>query len=491
MALAGADGKRAAELLRASVKRGAATLGTLTEDAVKRLLSDPGKARQAKRLFNDDERAQLADSLAATNGTAELLGRARIRKRLEQAKKTSADHHDFSEAATDFSCFDDSHPIHPLAPLKALSYFRRLIPGLNPDRDKFADSHRRQAFSLAATTDVTLLDRIKGIIASVLATGESVSDAPKAIARILDDAGVSPRNPQYAEMAFRTNMMDAYNEGSHAEMQDPDVRGHFPVWRYVGIRDGRQGKDHEPHFDKYYPNSANFSEVRGDRPFNCRCTSIPIYKSEWKRLQESGVRVSKFTEQFGVDKPRAAARFAETCDEPDGLLEVPNVPQPDAFSCGAASAMSVGRYFGVGPTDLDNWKQLLGTDPEKGTSPESIAATLTLLGLRVETRHEMSLEDLADCWQQGWPVIVPIQDYAPNIEPDDYDDGHYVVFIGGPSLGYVFVQDPMADVELADSNSDAAPGKVMIEEGRFEEVWHDESSDGEKFVRFGIVVKGH
>lgn len=202
------------------------------------------------------------------------------------------------DSPTDFSCFDDANRIHPLAPLRALDWFRKLIPGLNVPAASFAKDHERQGFTLAATTDETLLGRIQGILARVLATGEQVRATPKVIDGILDDAGIAPKNPQYAEMVFRTNAMSAYNRGSHEEMQDPDVKDSFPVWRYEGIRDGRQGKDHEKHFGKYYPNSANFEEVRGNRPYNCRCTSIPIYKSTWKRLQAQGASVAKFAEEF-------------------------------------------------------------------------------------------------------------------------------------------------------------------------------------------------
>lgn len=273
-------------------------LGTLTEDAVRRLLADPDNISSANRLFTDEEREQLGQMLAATNATAELLGRARIRKRLEQEGRYAEK---FAEDATDFACFDDK-PLHPLSPRRALEWFRRLIPGLRPDPERF--EQQQQGFNLAVTTEETLLGRIKSIITRVLRTGEGVRAAPKMIEKILDNAGVTPKNPQYAEMCFRTNMMSAYNRGSHEEMQDPDVKDAFPVWRYVGIRDGRQGADHEPHFDRYYPNHVSFEEVRGPRAYNCRCTSIPIFHKKWRELQQRGAQVAKFAERDVSEEPR-------------------------------------------------------------------------------------------------------------------------------------------------------------------------------------------
>ncbi len=256
-------------------------LGTVAKEAVKRYLRDPSGP-----LFNDDERERLAEALAATNATAELLGRSRIRLRMKQDG-----HKSFSEA-TDFSCFDD-RPLHPLAPLEALDYFRSLIPlpGID-DPGRWADDHHRVGFTLARQTEEELLERVQRFLSGVLETGQAAG-AEKRLGQILDEVGVTPRNPAYAEMVYRTNMMDSYTQGATAEMQDPDVADYFPVWQYLGIRDGRQGKDHEPHFDRYYPNGVSFAEVRGDRPFNCRCSFRPVDMHEWAGLQQRGVRLAR------------------------------------------------------------------------------------------------------------------------------------------------------------------------------------------------------
>ena len=130
---------------------------------------------------------------------------------------------------------------------------------------------------------------MKNIILDQLEAGRR----PTAVADIqdeLDAAGITPRNPQYAEMVYRTNMNDSYMQGFSAEMADPGVQRTFPVWQYLGIRDGRQGEDHEPHFDRYYHASQPFAEVRGPRVFNCRCSAAPVTKFEWADLQARGAR---------------------------------------------------------------------------------------------------------------------------------------------------------------------------------------------------------
>lgn len=469
VALAGADGKKAAELLRHAKQEGAATLSDITRRALTRLLAEgPHNVMSAAKLFDDAETSDLADAIAATNATAELLGRARIRLRAQQAEKArgrafTEGYSTFAEEPTDFSAFDEPGPVKPLPPEQAVAHFKRLVPSLNHEVRDFAGRQRSNAFTLAAATDETMLARVKRVIQQHLEAGKhleadgklaggktvefvphpnagadevmllvptkdldnawandasyylppgeggasevrgrrvefqrflktgkpvetprvsldggalSVEDGrhrlavlrdqginrvgvmvpadqvqqfkqqlgakepagtglsgPKAVQRILDDAGVSPKNPQYSEMAFRTNMMNSYNEGADAERQDPDVAETFPVWRYVGVRDGRQGKDHEPHFDKYYPNDASFAEVRDSikvRPFNCRCTQIPIDKFSWAKLQAGGAQVSTFAEKF------CGGPGGKPGPCPSGVKEQPKGRQPKAAKPGPA-----------------------------------------------------------------------------------------------------------------------------------------------------------
>ena len=150
----------------------------------------------------------------------------------------------------------------------------------------------RTAFTMCVATETSLLEKVQKLIMGQLATGEDWTGAPNQIERLIYDAGVSPRNAQYASMVWRTNAMESYNAGLTMELEHPDVKDFFPVWRYMGILDGREGEDHRPHFGLYFPNTLTFQFVRGKRVFNCRCTPIPIDKYEWANLQAQGARIS-------------------------------------------------------------------------------------------------------------------------------------------------------------------------------------------------------
>lgn len=296
VALAGPDGRRAAELLGDAKRRGGEVLNHLARRAVTRILKsdDPvGAVESVDSLLNDEERAALADALAAVTATADLLGRSRVRERAHQAELRYTQHVEFAEGDS-FQSFVDPPP--PVPPTKAIDYFRSLVPGLAVDPATFGPQIYQQAFTMAATADAALLGRVKDLILGALETGE-VSSAPQMIEDVLNAAGVTPKNPQYSSMLWRSNAMNAYNRGAVEELQSPGMEDYFPVWQYAGIADGRERARHHVHFDRYYPNSATFEEVRDSElgeydGFNCRCTMIPVDKFSWAELQSNGAKIA-------------------------------------------------------------------------------------------------------------------------------------------------------------------------------------------------------
>ena len=228
--------------------------------------------------------------------------------------------------------FPDLEPLEEmLPPEEALAYFEGLVPRMAVS-PTFAEHHRRRSFTMAHKSDRAMLERVQGKIAEFVEQGQTRGDVVKNIDEILDAAGVTQSNPQYSEMVFRTNAMDSYNQGVTAELQDPDMAEAFPVWEYLGINDGRQGPDHEPHFGKFFRNNVPFAEVRDSlvavsqngetvvrprahgqqgRIFNCRCGQRIVSKWEWAEMQEHGAQVEPWP-------ARHAESFAEGSGKPCG-----------------------------------------------------------------------------------------------------------------------------------------------------------------------------
>lgn len=277
MGSAGADGKRAAELLQSSLSDAMGAMADVAESAVRRLMGSYD--RRARTLFTDEELAVLADALGGVNTLSDLAGRFRVRERMGALPGSAGPFHVFAET--------------PLpGPVEAINYFRSLVPSLSIDPARYGREQARRAFNLAVATDHVLLTRVKEVIARRLSDGLDISAGAADVRDVLDAAGVSPRNQQYSDMVFRTNMMSSYNAGATAELKEPDAKEFFPAWEYLGVDDDRAGDDHRPHFGLYFPNSKPFAEVRGERVWNCRCSFRPVDKYELVDLQSRGLRLS-------------------------------------------------------------------------------------------------------------------------------------------------------------------------------------------------------
>ena len=125
-------------------------------------------------------------------------------------------------------------------------------------------------------------------------------------------------------------------------------------------------------------------------------------------------------------------------------VPLPEIHQPDYYSCGAAALMSIGSYFGVGPEDIEAWKTDLCTRTDTGTDVEPIveyARNKLMLDVTLVER-DMTDEQLRASLDAGKPVICPIQAYG---EPAEYEklneNGHYVVAIGYDRVN-VYFMDP-------------------------------------------------
>lgn len=183
-----------------------------------------------------------------------------------------------------------------MVPLDELPKWRELgAELLGGDPLRVTDDLRRHAFTMAAATDRQLLDQVQAKLAERLQTGQGLRLAAREIDQLIDDLGVSQKNPQYAEMVVRTNLMDAYNQGAQDELSHPDVIDTFPVWRYANPVDGRSRPHHAARDGNYYPSSVPFVAVRGpgiEDAANCRCVPIPVDKWEWARLRAAGARIA-------------------------------------------------------------------------------------------------------------------------------------------------------------------------------------------------------
>lgn len=154
-------------------------------------------------------------------------------------------------------------------------------------------------------------------------------------------------------------------------------------------------------------------------------------------------------------------RGLPVCEDADVILALPDVRQTDDHACGSACAEVVRRFFGLKARapDLAN--------PVQGLAPDTLAAVLRSLGLRVLAGQMLGgVADLQHFTKLGCPVVCPVTARA---------GGHWVV-VAGVARRKVYYHDPThgpRSVPLAD----------------WLDGWRDTSAESlQAFDRWGIVA---
>ncbi len=227
---------------------------------------------------------QLGDALARHMAASDLLGRLQIlrhaRKKTGRALELSAtahaltfDENSNADATASFA-FD-------LGGADAAARIRELTPVTRQIFDGLTALYRRDAFTLAATADVRLIQKIRDALAETAEKGDVIQDFRAAVSKICSDAGVEDLNGFTLDTAFQTAMQKTYSAGRLAQMRDPATVDALPFWQYWTVGDARVRPEHavldgfvahasDPVWHKIYPPSG----------FNCRCSVVPMLPGE-------------------------------------------------------------------------------------------------------------------------------------------------------------------------------------------------------------------
>lgn len=127
-------------------------------------------------------------------------------------------------------------------------------------------------------------------------------------------------------------------------------------------------------------------------------------------------------------------------------IDLPDIRQPDNYSCGAGALMSIACHYNVGPAEIEGFKVEMGTNPDNGTYYRRLVEYANRLGLNASVKIGMTRRQLRQLLDQRIPVILSMQAYAldPDVykDPDHQDDGHYIVAVGYDKHNYFYFMDP-------------------------------------------------
>ena len=234
-------------------------------------LSGPGDTQIQRRL---------GDTLAHHLAAADLLGRLQI---LRHAKKKtgrmlpispSPRVARFAEDPTvgfDFDLPDDD----------AERFIRDLTPVTKEVFNGLSAQYQRDAFTLAGTSDVRLIEKIRDALGDIAKNGGTVEDFHAAVRKLTGDASIDELNAFTLDTAFNTAMQKAYSSGRLEQMREPSMMDALPFWQYWTVGDLRVRPEHavldgflaraiDPVWGKIYPPSG----------FNCRCSVVPLPADE-------------------------------------------------------------------------------------------------------------------------------------------------------------------------------------------------------------------
>src|SRR5438477_3958843 len=134
-----------------------------------------------------------------------------------------------------------------------------------------------------------------------------------------------------------------------------------------------------------------------------------------------GQDISQRSAAPGADETRLATRPAPCLTnyhefKPVAIkVPLPDIQQPDEYSCGAASLMSILAYYGTGPEDYDVLKKKLGVTQKNGTDYHHMIRLAGEQGLQADAKAGMTLAELEKCLDQCKLVICSIQAYADKV----------------------------------------------------------------------------
>jgi uncharacterized protein len=161
------------------------------------------------------------------------------------------------------------------------------------------------------------------------------------------------------------------------------------------------------------------------------------------------------------------------------ILEFPELRQTYQYDCGASALQSVLIYYGQNIRE-DEVMKLAGTT-ENGTTPAGIEKVANHFGLKTYKNNNMTIEDLINFIDLGYPIMMPIQAWPDEPDKVDYsldlDDGHWVIAIGYDN-DKIYFEDPSSVV------------RATIEFNKLDVRWHDADDNNEKLDHFGIVIIG-
>ena len=180
-------------------------------------------------------------------------------------------------------------------PLKdAIGWFKGLSIVTRSAFDRLDAAAKRRSFTISGLLNNMMLQKAKDELETQVREGGQLRDFRKFMTERMESAGFTPANPSHVETIYRTNVLNAYNSGRHAQATQPSILRMRPYWQIRTVNDGppRQRKTHQNvHLWTLRADDSFWKTAYPPFGFNCRCRVVT--------LSEPEVRARKLTIHSG------------------------------------------------------------------------------------------------------------------------------------------------------------------------------------------------
>lgn len=203
-------------------------------------------------------------------------------------------------------------------------------------------------------------------------------------------------------------------------------------------------------------------------------------------IENTNITANKYSKELNINERKETRLASDPSvreklsikDLPSNFMYLPLTRQATDYTCGVASLQSILMYYGDEYMESE-LAQVLKADPENGTSYHNIADFSKSEGYTVNIYKKMSIEDLKKQIDNKKPVLVLLQAWSDDPNPnykDDWIDGHYSIAIGYDQKR-VYFMDPST-----------LGYYTFIPTQQFLDRWHDVDIN-EKVIHFGMVIE--
>jgi SPP1 gp7 family putative phage head morphogenesis protein len=196
---------------------------------------------------------------------------------------------------------------------EAVRAFRERVPMTDAEFADLMEAEKQRAFTVAGVTQARAVQEVMDALDRAIEDGTTVEEFKAAVGGTLAESWGGVDAPRL-ETVFRTNVMQAYNDGRADVFADPEVRKARPYLRFDAVGDSRTSEICEALDGKVLPADDSFWRTHSPplHP-NCRSIVTPLTDAE---AGEEGITKGK-PDTGGAAPADGFGKARERNPEPD------------------------------------------------------------------------------------------------------------------------------------------------------------------------------